>query len=486
MEIDSVFLEIGESGRQQIKYGVVLCLLKVYTPFIILQYTFVGRKSSFTCSRGKETLQDACFEGRVSTCTNLTFTENTMVSEWGLVCDMNWKSKATMSVLMMGFLAGALILGPLADRIGRKRNLVFTLLGVIFFNLLSASTSEFNVYVFSRFLAGFFISGNILSIVVLMTEIVGAAYRGTYMVAAMGSFPVGIMALSYTASHVQSWRALTTLCSLLGFPFLLCHWYMIESPRWFLSQSRAGEAEAVLHHIARGNGHVSKKEFTLRHSPTVVNQGRDTILMLFTKRRLTSITLILLYNWFVNGASYYGLTLAAGSIGTDIYTGTALSGAVELPAVFLTYIAVEHLGRRLALSSFMTVSGISCLAIQGFHGGTLGHQAIATSLALFGKMGIAASFKVTYLLSSEVFATSIRNSAMGLVSGWARVGAILSPFIVMVGETLPGFQFLVFGTLGLSGGLLSLKLPETLNLPLPETVSEMLIDKTKKIKSMTI
>ena len=29
MEIDSVFLEIGESGRQQVKYVAVLCLLKV-------------------------------------------------------------------------------------------------------------------------------------------------------------------------------------------------------------------------------------------------------------------------------------------------------------------------------------------------------------------------------------------------------------------------------------------------------------------------
>ena len=36
------------------------------------------------------------------------------------------------------------------------------------------------------------------------------------------------------------------------------------------------------------------------------------------------VTLILFYNWFVNGASYYGLTLAAGAMGTDIYTGTML------------------------------------------------------------------------------------------------------------------------------------------------------------------
>lgn len=45
MEIDSVFLEIGESGRQQVKYGMMLCLLKMYHPLHTLQYTFVARQT---------------------------------------------------------------------------------------------------------------------------------------------------------------------------------------------------------------------------------------------------------------------------------------------------------------------------------------------------------------------------------------------------------------------------------------------------------
>merc|ERR1711872_566708 len=144
---------------------------------------------------------------------------------------------------------------------------------------------------------------------------------------------------------------------------------------------------------------------------------------------------------------------------------------------------IESYGRRFSLAGFMTVSGLSCLAIQVFTGSSL--NSMATSLALFGKMCIAASFKVAYILSGEVFATSIRNSAMGLVSGFARVGSILSPFIVMAGETMPGVQFIIFGILGISGGVLSLWLPETKNKPLPETMAEMLT-KTKRLSTQHI
>ena len=94
-------------------------------------------------------------------------------------------------------------------------------------------------------------------------------------------------------------------------------------------------------------------------------------------------------------------------------------------------------------------------------------------------MCITASFNVAYIFSGEVFATSIRNSSMGLVSGMGRVGAILSPYIVMAAEVRPGLHFLVFGLLGISGGVASLWLPETKNMPLPDTVGDM-VDRDKK------
>ena len=53
------------------------------------------------------------------------------------------------------------------------------------------------------------------------------------------------------------------------------------------------------------------------------------MLELFTYRgSVTLMTVLLMYTWFVHGASYYGLTIAAssdgGGKGTDLYMSTAI------------------------------------------------------------------------------------------------------------------------------------------------------------------
>lgn len=67
--------------------------------------------------------------------------------------------------------------------------------------------------------------------------------------------------------------------------------------------------------------------------------------------------------------------------------------------------------------------------------------AVAVFLEMLGKFGITASFCVVYSVSSELFPTVIRNIAMGCCSMAARVGTIISPFIIYLGQHIQ-FSFL--------------------------------------------
>ena len=48
-------------------------------------------------------------------------------------------------------------------------------------------------------------------------------------------------------------------------------------------------------------------------------------------------------------------------MGTSVYTGTALSGLVELPAVLLISPAIESRGRRTGVIAFLALAGTFCL-----------------------------------------------------------------------------------------------------------------------------
>ena len=81
----------------------MLCLLKMYHPLHVLQYTFAGRKTEFSCTTFNNfTLINSCQEDTASLCASLQYKEDTIISEWNLVCDQNWYSKMTMSSLMLG------------------------------------------------------------------------------------------------------------------------------------------------------------------------------------------------------------------------------------------------------------------------------------------------------------------------------------------------------------------------------------------------
>ncbi len=175
--------------------------------------------------------------------------------------------------------------------------------------------------------------------------------------------------------------------TLVGSPLLLLHFYFPESPRWLHSKGRTKEALTVLRRIAVLNGKkmrsFSNDQESGRKDDSYeshkMGESRDSIWALFThmvgpcypkinhgtKKVCTPFvfqiflvpTIIQIYSWFVNSATYYGLTLAAsasekGESG-DRYMQTAMSGIVEIPAYVLTHLLLVNFGRKLSLCGFM-------------------------------------------------------------------------------------------------------------------------------------
>lgn len=66
----------------------------------------------------------------------------------------------------------------------------------------------------------------------------------------------------------------------------------------------------------------------------------------------------------VNGITYYALTMAASSLGGDLYLSTALSGLIEIPGYLISAWLLGCIGRRISLCSVMLLGGSACLALQ--------------------------------------------------------------------------------------------------------------------------
>ena len=76
------------------------------------------------------------------------------------------------------------------------------------------------------------------------------------------------------------------------------------------------------------------------------------------------------------------------------------------------------------------------------------------------------------MFAAELFHTPIRNSAMGMCSTMARVGALLAPTIADLDSVAAFLPFVIMGGGAIIVGLLAFLLPETRGHNLPETLEE--------------
>jgi len=125
----------------------------------------------------------------------------------------------------------------------------------------------------------------------------------------------------------------------------------------------------------------------------------------------------------------------------------------------------------------MEIARTKCITKSRLGDEYLTHPLIIANLtfAFIGKLFIAGSFAITWIWTLELFPTPIRGSALGFAGLGARIGGILTPFLLGLQELVPWLPGAVFGVMSLLAGVLCTNLPETRGEEMLMTIEDALV-----------
>ncbi|CAN2387795.1 Solute carrier family 22 member, partial [Pristimantis euphronides] len=484
MEVEDALKLVGEMGIYQIFLCFLLAvILQLYVATEVVLITILGVTPPYHWVNDEphSLVQNASrIHGHLQFEGNFT----SISSEWSLVDAQAYKVSAASSVFFGGVLVGVVLFGQLSDRFGRKRVYVTGLGLDVVFSLVNALSPSFVVFLSTRFIVGVMNGGMSLVAFVLLNECIGATYWALAGSLSSLCFALGIAQFALIGYFVHWWRLLALVVNVQGMTIFLLSLWIPESPRWLYSQGRLHEARDALLFLGRWN--CSKpKPFSLNPRPKD-SAPRSNILSICRSDVLRRRTLLMMWAWFVCSLVYYGLTLSTGDLGGNVYLNLALSGLAEVPAYPLCMYLINHkrFGRRSSLCGFLSFAGAACLVIMAVpeQRGPVRRWLNSQTLSLLGKLCISAAFNIVYIYTSELYPTTVRSLGMGICSMVSRFGGIIAPFVPGLRSVHWSLPYVVFGSSGVTAGLLSLLLPETLNCPLPETLSELQVSTYRRLE----
>ncbi|XP_037323185.1 solute carrier family 22 member 6 isoform X2 [Pungitius pungitius] len=401
----------------------------------------------------------------------------TTVSEWQLVCSLRPLKQMIQTIYMAGVLTGAIIFGGLSDRFGRRSILIWSYLQLGILGCSSALSPSYTAYCIFRFLSGMAVSGIILNGVSLKVEWIPTKERTLVGTLSSFFFTFGQMVLAGLAYWLRDWRKLQLVACAPMFLFFSYSWWYVESARWLVLNRRSEEALKSLHRVARINGKpevVDKLTLEVLHShmSKEIESSRSTFTAydLLRTRGMRRISICLVAVWFSTSFAYYGLAMDLQKFGVSIYQIQIIFGAVDFPAKLVALGMLTYLGRRVSQATCLFLSALIIFA-NIFVPTEM--QTIRTTLACLGKGFTSASFTTVYLYTGELYPTIIRQTGMGFVSTMARLGSMAAPAVLMLDEVFPALPSMVYGGSAVLAACFACFLPETLNMPLPDTIEDV-------------
>jgi MFS transporter, AAHS family, 4-hydroxybenzoate transporter len=350
-----------------------------------------------------------------------------LAKEWGL-------SKGALgpvfSAGLFGLMIGALF-GPLADRIGRKKIIIFSTLAFGIGTLVTAFVQDAGMLLAMRLITGLGLGGAMPNAIALTSEFSPHRRRATMVMIMFCGFSVGAALGGLLAAALIpqfGWRSVFVvggLAPLLLAPILALR--LPESVRFLALTGRANQRVAeVLGFINPKAGFSSATRFVV-HEPGLAGMP---VLQLFKAGR-TLVTLLLWVVFFMSLLDLYFLSnwlpTVLNDLGASVSEAAAIGSMLQVGGVVGT-LALGSVIDRFSFRALALVYFIAVFAVGAI--GQLSHSVVLVTVAIFAAgFCIVGGQIAANALAATYYPTSVRATGVGWALGIGRVGSIVGPLV---------------------------------------------------------
>ncbi|XP_052029286.1 solute carrier family 22 member 19 [Apodemus sylvaticus] len=402
---------------------------------------------------------------------------STTVTQWDLVCGSQALNSVAKFVYMTGIFIGHIVGGHLSDRFGRRLIFTCSLLQMAITETCVAFAPTFLIYCSLRFLTGISSSSLRTNSALLILEWTDPKFQAMIMTLIISAGGTGQILLGGLAFAIRNWHCLQLVMSVPMFLLLIPTRWLSESARWLIVTNKPQKALKELRKAACMNGMKDSKDvLTLEVVKTTMKeeleaaQKKPSPVDLFRTPNLRKRICLLSFVRFVLLISFIGLLINAQYLSSNVFLLQCLYGVVSIPANALGNFSMNYMGRRITQLIFMSVIGISILAIA-----FLPQEMQSPRIVLSTLGGAISSASITSSLvhANELVPTVIRATALGVIGIAGSAGAALSPLFMILMTYSDSLPWIIYGVLPFLGGLIALLLPETRNKPLPDSIQDV-------------
>lgn len=345
-----------------------------------------------------------------------------------------------VSSALFGMMFGAIFLGTIADRIGRRKAIAICI--ALFSVFTAAAGFTHDPYTFSamRFLAGLGIGGVMPNVVAQMTEYSPKKIRATMVTLMFSGYAVGGMLAALLGKGLLETYGWSSVFMAAGLPVLLIPVILKtlpESMPFLIRENRLDELKQIVARMEPSYRPDAGDRFAL---PAQDRAEGAPIGKLFQDGRGFSTAMfwiaffMCLFMVYALSSWLTKLMASAGySLGSALTFVLVLNFGAVIGAVGGGWLA-DRFNIKYVLMGMYALAAVS-ITLLGFKVPT---ELLFLLVGLAGASTIGTQI-VTYAYAGQFYPMAIRSTGIGWASGVGRSGAILAPIAIgtLVGMALP-------------------------------------------------